>query len=521
MGTERRVLAVARTLTSATRVLDALTVFDGDRRVEVAFTLHEGSAFSPGAGRFLSEYGAPVIPWRDAARERFDLAVAATSNGALHRLRAPLVIMPHGAGHNRIVPSATGRRDVASGLAPRQLTRWGRPVPALIALSHPEQLERLRRSCPAAVGRAAVVGDPCFDRIVGSLPLREVYRSALGVAPGQRLTVVSSTWGPHSLFAAHVGSLGRWVADLPVDAHRVALVLHPNIWGRYGAPQIRTWLRDALEAGLALIPPEEGWRAALVAADDLIGDHGSVTYYGAALGRPVLLAAFGDAELDPASPLMALRAACPRLERTRPLHAQLGALHPPRLPGDILTHHGEAMANLASALYRTLRLTPPADPPAVPSVPAPVAEKRRVTALTVEGRAAGPGVELVRYPAAVRRDELEEPHLVVTAHETDRRLLNSAAVLVREDVLADPADWTAATLAARPGAALAAAALAGGHVRLHFRDGRVLRARGADPALCASAVYVATLFDRPADPVLHVRVGGRDIGVECAADAPP
>ena len=32
-----------------------------------------------------------------------------------------------------------------------------------------------------------------------------------------------------------------------------------------------------MRAGLGVIPPQEGWRAALVGADVLIGDHGSVT----------------------------------------------------------------------------------------------------------------------------------------------------------------------------------------------------------------------------------------------------
>ncbi|MFC7740294.1 hypothetical protein ACFQXA_03960 [Nocardiopsis composta] len=62
---------------------------------------------------------------------------------------------------------------------------------------------------------------------------------------------------------------------------------------------------------MRLIPPEQGWQAALVAADAVIGDHGSVTYYAAALGRPVLLAAFDEGEVLPGSHIDLLGRAAP------------------------------------------------------------------------------------------------------------------------------------------------------------------------------------------------------------------
>ncbi|WP_241837539.1 hypothetical protein [Streptomyces sp. CB02115] len=84
-------------------------------------------------------------------------------------------------------------------------------------------------------------------------------------------------------------------SELPSDEYRIAAVLHPNIWHGHGPGQIRAWLDRARRAGLALIDPLEDWRQALLAADVVIGDHSSVTYYAAALGTPVLL---GTAPLD-------------------------------------------------------------------------------------------------------------------------------------------------------------------------------------------------------------------------------
>src|SRR5690606_4642335 len=132
---------------------------------------------------------------------------------------------------------------------------------------------------------------------------RDRYRQRLGVGHGRHLLAVSSTWSRHSLLGVRRDLLRRLLAELPLDDYRVTLIAHPNIWYRHGRAQLELWFADEIEAGLPLPPPHEGWRAAIIAADALVGDHGSVTYYAAALGRPVLLAAFGSAELDPESPL--------------------------------------------------------------------------------------------------------------------------------------------------------------------------------------------------------------------------
>src|SRR3954469_1190082 len=66
--------------------------------------------------------------------------------------------------------------------------------------------------------------------------------------------------------------------------------------------------------GLILVAPEDGWRAVLAAADCLIGDHGSVTAYGAAIGVPVLFGALPGRQVRPGSPLPSLGELAPRLD---------------------------------------------------------------------------------------------------------------------------------------------------------------------------------------------------------------
>jgi hypothetical protein len=287
-GDRRAVLAVARSVPAAGRLLDVVPLLDPDS-VSVTFTVPPGSVSQTGVLPLLHEAGVTrLLPWRQALRGRFALALAASPKGGLHRLRAPLLMLPHGVGHNRLVGAAPGDLDVASGLAPEQLvhrTWYGRRrvVPARIALSHSEQLDRLRCSCPPAADRARVVGDPAFDRMLANSGRRDRYRSTLGADAGRRLVVLSSTWNRRTLLGAQRDLVRRLLAELPVDEYRVLLVAHPNIWAREGGARLGLWFADELEAGLGIVPPSEGWRTALIASDLVVGDHGSVTFYAAAL----------------------------------------------------------------------------------------------------------------------------------------------------------------------------------------------------------------------------------------------
>ncbi|MGN5379425.1 hypothetical protein ACQ4WX_25445 [Streptomyces lasalocidi] len=125
--------------------------------------------------------------------------------------------------------------------------------------------------------------------------------------------MISSTWGRTSLLGSHPDLFARVLGELPCDEYRVAAIVHPNVWAAHSTWQLGVLQAAALDAGLLLMPPVHAWRAALVAADVVIGDHGSVTLYGASLGTPVLLAAFG-ADAVPGTAIHALGAVAPRLD---------------------------------------------------------------------------------------------------------------------------------------------------------------------------------------------------------------
>ncbi|WP_326557136.1 hypothetical protein [Micromonospora sp. NBC_01796] len=368
---------MAHTIASCHRLLDVIDYVEGDPRVQVVFTVGPDT-FNHQVARYLERHGALVLPWQQAVRERFDLALAA-SYGGLPQIHAPLMLMAHGAGHGkRVRPGPYGGPALVDppvyGLDAQRLVHGGRVLASALALSHDSDLEVLRRQCPEAVESAVVVGDPCFDRLVASVPLRERYRSALQVDDSQELVVVSSTWGRDGLFGQWPDLLPTVMSQLPGHGFRVAALLHPAVWDAHGHRQVRAWLRDCREAGLILPDPTEDWRAAVVAADHVIGDHGSVTAYSAAIGRRVLLLPGMRAVRTSRSPQNLVAASAPVLNPRQALLPQLRnaqVVHPDAVTAALTARPGDAAVLLRQTMYRLLRLVEPGRHRQVDPVPVP------------------------------------------------------------------------------------------------------------------------------------------------------
>ncbi|MFD0573367.1 hypothetical protein ACFQ0T_34225 [Kitasatospora gansuensis] len=219
---ERMVLGVVHNVTSATRLLDLLSVFRGDDRVGVVFTCTGSSALDPGTREFITTMGMPYLPWEEAKAAALDVAIATNRGGDLHNLLTPLIGSPHGAGYNKTLsrePGAGSREPGAFGLTAEWLVHEGRVVPAAIVLSHHEQLDRLAEGCPEAVPVAVVAGDPCADQLAAAVPFRSAYRRAFGLLPGQRLVLLSSTWAEGSLLGSPgtASSAGRSPSSPPTS----------------------------------------------------------------------------------------------------------------------------------------------------------------------------------------------------------------------------------------------------------------------------------------------------------------
>ncbi|GAB3504357.1 hypothetical protein [Amycolatopsis cihanbeyliensis] len=523
---QRTVLVVVRTVTTLTRLLDILALIESDLRIQAVYTYDPWcpAIFAAGVPEFLGELGAPVIPWEQARGTRFDLAIAASENDALHELDAPILLVPHGIGYQKYYPG--GR--VTSGMNPERLLRGGRVVPDTIALSHPAQREQLRAACPPAEERAVVIGDPCHDRMRVSAHRVPHYRDALGSGE-RRLVVLCSTWGPGSLFGTWPRLPERLLGELPADEYQVAAILHPGVWAAHGHRQVRAWLRPALDAGLALIPPERGWQATVLAADCVLSDEGSATLYAAAMDKPLLLATGVDPAdtTVPGSPLADLTRKATRLEQDRDLRAQLDqaiGTHRAGAHGDIVErvvrNSGRCAEVLAGLVYRRLGLEPAQGSPTFPPVDAPVTEIATAAAHLVGGRVTEDGaVTLVRFPAVPTGSPpyWESRHLTADAERATLRQLENATIVHSAVSVSDFDTWSRHALRQWPDARMASAPLGERGCVLRTREGRGVTLEfqhgGADPRLLASLARVRLESGHDLPTVDTLRLGERDLAV--------
>lgn len=270
--TTHTVLIVVRTASTLLRMLDVVSLVSSDIRVQVLFTIEPGSPFVDDLSEVLRDRGVAAIPWHQACHRRFDLVLTARLTRELPH--GPVVLIPHWTYARVDLPAVLGVSEIDD-------------MRNVVTVVEETERERLRADVRALAENAVIGGDSSFDRMVTSHTERGRYRRALGVDDDQRLVVLSSSWSLSSLFGEYPDLPIALLSQLPSDDFRVALVLHPNVWGGHGHWQIKTWLHDALERGLLLIPSGDE-RATLLAADCVIGDHGQLTRYATALGHTVL-----------------------------------------------------------------------------------------------------------------------------------------------------------------------------------------------------------------------------------------
>lgn len=377
----KTVLVVVHTVTTGQRLIDVVRLLESDLRIQVVFTAAP-DVFSNGVDELLQTLGGLVISWEQATKIEFDLALTA-AYGSIQELHAPLIVLPHGAGYNKLaVRSDTGGAVAMRGvygLDPQSIVRGGSVVPTAIALSHTADLALLGRQCPAALPVAAVVGDPCYDRLLASQSRRDVYRAALGASDGRKLVVTVSTWGSQSLFGHAAELLDRILAELPPAEYRIVALMHPNIWFGHGPRQVRAWLTEAVSRGLGLVPPTSDWLGALIAADLIVGDHGSLAVYGAAARVPVVMAGFPRDDVFSGSASALLAALVPRLVADRPIAGQFAEAWAnyrddisDQVAARLTSEPRSFNRNMRRLMYRILRVGQPATIPAMPPAGVPV-----------------------------------------------------------------------------------------------------------------------------------------------------
>ncbi|MGW1072728.1 hypothetical protein [Streptomyces sp. NPDC002537] len=126
----RRVLFVVHNVTSATRLLDVLPLFDDDLRLQLLVTCTGSSPFLAGVPELMAAAGLPVLPWEQAKATPVDLAISASYGGELELLQGDLAVLSHGVGYNKRLakPGAAGSRREPPGAAGSRREPPG-PVP--------------------------------------------------------------------------------------------------------------------------------------------------------------------------------------------------------------------------------------------------------------------------------------------------------------------------------------------------------------------------------------------------------
>lgn len=519
----RRILIVVRTFTALDRLLSVLDClgFGGDAYFEIDFTIEPGSHFAAGLPRHLAELGVRELPWDTAVRSPgWDLILAAHASAELRHLTGPLVVMSHGAGHPRMVPLATSGGDSPTGLARSQLVHDGRLIPDLICLSHGGQLRRLLKEVPEAEAHVLIVGDPVMDQIRASQDRRNHYRRLLGVEAHQRLVVVSTTWGIHSTIGVAPNLLHRLVAALPSDSYRVALVRHWNLEKAHSEFGVTKFLSEAQIRGLIVIPPVGGWQAGLIAGDIILGDHGSVTVFGAGLDKPVLLVSDGGPEVDPESANAELWEHVVPLAVHGDLRSQIEMALRQHTSGrlrvwvdHILGNPGHAWHDLSGALHRLLGLGDrpiprmrQVDEP--PRFEPPQDRSHWVTAKVVADSGNTGSVELERYPDVLGTPPAVggDPFLVADVQgDCDPILLSNAEIICNSEILSeqDGRVWMSETMS-RYHNAVSAFRLQDGCV-VRFHDGTVLRSEHLDTTVAAAALYAWRVAGHSTDDVVNLK----------------
>lgn len=355
LGDRRTVLVAVGSPELGQPVLDAARLAGADPRLRVLFTAPPGPARAA-VDALLRDVGTVPLPWREARDGDFSLVVAASPTPG-RGPSAPLVVLS-GPGMER-----------AAHLADRR----GQRGPVVLACAH--EMDRPLTTEAGTATEVVVVGDSVHDRIVASLPFRDFYRRALGVSRGRKLVVVAlpaaAPGGRCAGVRCGTGTLvQRLLTELTPAGHQVLGLYEPGPHPCTGGPRAAD-----LRNGLGLLPPEADWRAALVAADWIVGAPGAVTRYGTITGVPVILT---GAPPRATAHLSAAVSYGVRLETHRPVLEQLSEAaarwrpdHAQAVVRRITSEPGRFDRAIRRTMYRLLRLPQPATIPVADPVSPP------------------------------------------------------------------------------------------------------------------------------------------------------
>lgn len=314
------------------------------------------------------------MPLREAISLPWDMALFGTHGSDLFFGRTTArVHVQHGIGAGKRVDG----HNFTYG--PRWALWRGQPkYEVMLEASHAVR-DRAVAACPQLGPVITVVGDLAADRLLASLPARDTYRQALGIAPDETAILVTSTWGPYGLMARMGPRLLPALLRLS-GKRRVMLTMHPHLWSGHHGDR-RHWARRLsayVHGGLLVCHPDETWVPYLAAADIAVTDHGSLGVYWSLLSRPTITIPAPTHLCAPGSRIAALHHSSLTLADPDVLDETitkaLATFDPENHAGQrdaVVSYPGQAARRVRDALYQLLHLTPPAVPPHTTTASAP------------------------------------------------------------------------------------------------------------------------------------------------------
>ncbi|MFD4643395.1 hypothetical protein ACFWN2_39230 [Lentzea sp. NPDC058436] len=500
------ILCFVRTYVSAIRLYQEMKVFEGDPHVKLVWVRCPGSKLEDPLSDWLLGKGIRVIPYEEAKKSRRDLIVTTSEwIDPIPFAPTPVIVIPHGLGFHKYVRDPhTGRYRLAGlarpeGLRTKQVTQ---------VVTHEDQVRQLAEASPHTIGRTALGGCSDFDLLTNSRGERPDYREALGVSSDQRLVVVSSTWGPDSLFARRPELIDRLLAELPFELYKIAVILHPGVWSIEGGDEVlRRLSRHIQSGGLMVVPTTEGWHGTLLAADLAIGDNGTVSLQAALMDIPLLLGTVSKRVVR-GTVMDELCGTARSIDFTGGLRRQVedeigkhDRSRAERLVRRMIARPGESGSLLRALCYTTAGHTAPDDELPVRTAPLPVPMPSAAHSFRFHFRIDS-AVTGDLYPAHFREKlKHDEERLLVQIGERDHRRHANASVIVDPvPVLPCAVQARLATLADKHvGCRIVAATCGNGGFEFLVRDGRRFRVTcdcGMPVRVLAAACYEILVVER-------------------------
>jgi hypothetical protein len=220
------------------------------------------------------KHGLSFVDRRSSIARWWDLAVFADHRAA-HRFppMVPKLRIQHALSGGKKIRGRQYRYD------PERLRYVNRrPLYNVIFDASQRRKEETEAELPWLEGSIRVVGDLRVDAMLSMRVQRDAIRAQLGIAPGECLVLLCSTWGPEGLLVRH----GLWLADEArklerEGLYRFAWSAHPLTWSSGTAAGVDwpTTLRGFRDEGFLVVEPNADVIPMLIACDQMLADHTS------------------------------------------------------------------------------------------------------------------------------------------------------------------------------------------------------------------------------------------------------